>query len=143
MSWGKILLVSYLLFIGGMLFMVVKSFQNDYDLVVEDYYADELKFQDQIDATNNAAIYKDSIALHAAATSLQLKFPVVFNTATSGEVYFYKASNAADDVKQPLKLDVNGMQLFDRTHFKAGFYTVKIKWKKDNIIYYTEKNIRL
>lgn len=143
MSWGKILLVSYLLFIGGMLFMVVKSFQNDYDMVVDDYYADELKFQDQIDATNNASQFKDSIALSAADASLQLKFPAAFYTATSGEVYFYKASNAEDDVKQPLKLDENGMQSFNRTDFKSGFYTVKIKWEKDNINYYTEKNIRL
>ena len=51
MSWGKILLVAYVTFVGVMLFMVVKSFQQDYDLVTPDYYAAELKFQDQIDAS--------------------------------------------------------------------------------------------
>lgn len=143
MSWGKILLVAYITFVGVMLFMVVKSFQNDYDLVTEDYYAAELKFQDQIDATINAASFKDSIVIEQNESFVNIKFPDKFTTSTTGQVYFYKASDAERDFIQPLELDGNGNQQFSRSEFQQGFYVVKISWLKDNISYYTEKDLFL
>lgn len=143
MSWGKILLVAYVTFVGVMLFMVVKSFQQDYDLVTPDYYAAELKFQDQIDASKNAAIYKDSIVIEPTDAAVNLQFPTAFRTSTSGQVYFYKASDSDRDVIQPLELDGSGKQQFNRTTFDKGFYTIKISWTKDNVQYYTEKELYL
>ena len=143
MSWGKILLVTYLTFIGVMLFMVVKSFQQDFDMVNDDYYAAELKFQDQIDATANAAQFADSIIVDRVGETIHVQFPSAFRTATTGELYFYKASDADKDVKQPLLLDGNGNQQLNKSDFSKGFYTVKINWEKNNVKYYTEKELYL
>lgn len=143
MSWGKILLVTYLTFIGVMLFMVVKSFQQDFDMVNDDYYAAELKFQDQIDATANAVQFADSIIVDRVGETIHVQFPSAFHTATTGELYFYKASDADKDVKQPLQLDGKGTQQFNKSDFSKGFYTVKINWEKNNVKYYTEKELYL
>ncbi len=143
MNWGKKILFVYLAFVGVMIFMVVKSFQQDYDLVTPDYYAEELKFQDQIDASNNAAQYNDSIEVSAQQSAVVLQFPAQFAGAATGEVYFYKASNSENDVKQALKLDASGEQSFNRSQFATGAYTVKIKWVYNNTNYYTEKDLFL
>lgn len=143
MNWGRVILIVYLLFVGGMVFMVIKSFNNDYDLVTDDYYAEELKFEDQISASKNAVEFRDSIIINKSAEDVEVQFPSAFKTATTGELHFYKAANADDDIIMPLQLDENGRQVMRRNTINAGFYTVKIKWVKNNINYYTEKTIRL
>lgn len=143
MHWGRKILIVYTAFVGVMIFMVVKSFHNTNDLVTDDYYADELKFQDQINATQNALVYKDSIELKQQGDKVELMFPRAFANATEGQVHFYRASDAKKDVTVALQLDPSGEQQFDRKQFEDGFYTVKISWKKENIAYYTEKNIML
>ena len=43
MSWGTKILIVFILFVGGILFMVIKSSIQKTDLVTTDYYAKELK----------------------------------------------------------------------------------------------------
>lgn len=141
MNWGKKVLFLYLGFAGLMTFMVIMSFRQKTDLVTTDYYAEELIFQQQIDASNNAKPYEDSIVIMQGERDVKINFPAEFHAGTIGEVYFYKASDSDFDHKFPLKLDVNGGQKFDKSTFAKGFYTVKVKWEKDNKKYYTEKSI--
>ena len=49
MNWGYKILLVYLIFILGILFMVFKSSTQKTDLVTTDYYAKELKYQEKID----------------------------------------------------------------------------------------------
>ena len=53
-NWGYKILLVYGLFVIGIMFLVFKSTQQKYDLVQKDYYADELKYQNVIDASQKA-----------------------------------------------------------------------------------------
>lgn len=53
-NWGKGIVMVYVLFVAGMLYLVFQSKQQKLDLVVDDYYQQELKFQGQIDAAQRA-----------------------------------------------------------------------------------------
>ncbi len=143
MHWGKYIIIVYSVFVGLILFMVFKSLHQNFDLVNDDYYEAELKFQDQIDAAKNAAVFTDSILVSENGDQVQLQFPSVFANNTTGQVHFYKASNAKQDVITGLSLNAEGTQAFDKKQFASGFYTVKLNWTKDNILYYAEKNIVL
>lgn len=143
MNWGKKVLFLYLGFAGLMTFMVIMSFRQKTDLVTTDYYAEELIFQQQIDASNNAKPFRDSIFIKSEGDFVNIKFPSDFYSGTSGEVYFYKASDSEYDHKFPLQLDSIGIQQFNKSTFAKGFYTLKIKWEKENKKYYLEKNIVL
>lgn len=50
-NWGKGIVLVYSLFVLGILYLVYQSKQQKLDLVYDDYYAQELMFQNQIDAT--------------------------------------------------------------------------------------------
>ena len=143
MNWGKKVLFLYLGFAGLMTFMVIMSCRQNTDLVTTDYYAEELIFQQQIDASNNAKPFMDSIIIKAEGEMVNIKFPSDFYSATTGEVYFYKASDSEYDHKYPLELNATGMQQFNKSTFAKGFYTLKIKWEKENKKYYLEKSIVL
>ncbi len=143
MDWGKKILFLYIGFATLMTFLVIMSFRQKTDLVTQDYYEEELLFQNQIDATKNAYLYQDSIFITMNAEMVTLQFAQTFTSAATGQVYFYKASNSDFDFKFPLELNSKGIQQFTRNTFAKGFYTVKMQWIKNDISYYLEKNIVL
>ena len=85
MNWGKKVLFLYLGFAGLMTFMVIMSFRQKTDLVTTDYYAEELIFQQQIDASNNAKPFLDSIFINLEGEMVKISFPSNFYSGTSGD----------------------------------------------------------
>lgn len=143
MNWGKGMLLVYVGFVAVILFMVVKSFSSDVDLVAEDYYADELQFQQRIDAETNALHLKDSIKIEVLESSVALIFPAEAQPVGKGEIYFYKASDADADIRMPLQLNAQGVQIVSREKLTKGFYTVKMNWEQSGKSFYVERNIYL
>ena len=45
MNWGYKIMLAYVVFIAGILFLVFKSSSQKVELVTENYYEQELKFQ--------------------------------------------------------------------------------------------------
>ena len=141
MNWGRGMLLVYVGFVGVMLFMVVKSFSNDQQLVTEDYYAEELQFQNRIDATGNALPYADSVQFNVENGNLQLSFPQTLHALKDGQLYFYRASDAKKDIKIPIQLDGSGLQTIQSGALDKGYYTVKMNWILNGKEYYMERNI--
>jgi hypothetical protein len=56
MNWGYKIAITFILFGALIIFMVVKSFQQNIDLVTDDYYQEELKYQQQIDKLENTLL---------------------------------------------------------------------------------------
>ena len=52
--WGYKIMIVYLFFVVGMVVLVIKSTMQKFELVQPDYYADELKYQTVIDASQRA-----------------------------------------------------------------------------------------
>lgn len=143
MNWGKSMLFVYLAFVAGILFMVVKAFGHDFDLVTEDYYAEELRFQNRIDAEKNALPFVDSVSIEVAENSIKLKFPAALAGMQEGKAYFYKASDASEDVHLALQPDATGIVEFGKEQFAKGFYTLKLSWVESGKEYFMQRNIYL
>lgn len=137
------MLFVYLAFVAAILFMVVKSFGHDFDLVTEDYYAEELQFQNRIDAEKNALPYVDSVVIDVAENAVQLQFPASLIDMQSGKAYFYKASDADQDLHLALKPDASGKVQYGKENFAKGFYTLKLSWVKSGKEYFMQRNIYL
>ena len=54
MNWGWKLAIGSALFMAFIIYFVVQSFNDKTQLVSDNYYEHELKFQEQIDAAKNA-----------------------------------------------------------------------------------------
>ncbi|MFZ8343681.1 FixH family protein, partial [Staphylococcus aureus] len=55
MNWGYKLLLAFISFALIIGILVYKSINTKYDLVSTEYYKDELRYQDKIDGSGNAA----------------------------------------------------------------------------------------
>ncbi|MEZ5015127.1 MAG: FixH family protein [Chitinophagales bacterium] len=141
--WGRKILVLYLGFVAMMVFMVVMSFRQSNDLVRDDYYEAELKFQDQINAEKNASSIRDSIHVQTNGNTLTLQFPKQLAGLSGGSVYLYRASSADDDRKAELRLNDEAAQEMDISGMKKGVYTLKLSWDQGADAYYVERKIFL
>lgn len=138
MNWGYRIAIFFLAFITFMLFMLYQCFQQNFDLVAEDYYAQEVAFQKQINQQNNVSKLAQKPSWNIAEKHFELSFP---NTFTEGTIYFFRPSDKALDFGEPLNIDTNGEQQIELNKFKRGIYKVKLNWSDQQESYYIEEQI--
>lgn len=143
MNWGNKLIVVFVLFAALICTMVYKAFQSKPHLVSEEYYKDELRYQDKIDGMANTAKLSDAI-VSQDSTAVTIQLPKELNgNKIIGEVWFYSKTDEGKDKKFPLEVDSTGKQtILKKLLIKTG-YQVKLSWKIDTTNYFTEKEITL
>lgn len=142
MNWGKKILIFYLAFVTGITFLVIKSMHQEQELVMPDYYEQELKYQQRIEEKGRADSLKTHLILKKQSGGISIKFP---NNADSncikGDVWIYCANDQKKDCKKTFKLKTGERNVAIEYKFK-GFRLVKISWECAGIKYYTEDKIK-
>jgi hypothetical protein len=142
MNWGNKILLVIIVFISGMLYLVYRTTQTNFELVEQDYYKQELRYQDIIDGAKSANALGSSIELKQTDAGIVLALPAEMkNRIVTGTVWFYCAYNSAKDKKFTLKPTVEGLQIFSRQEIEPGTYTVRTNWKESGTNYYIEKKL--
>jgi len=141
MTWGTKIVVVFSLFVAGMLYMVIKSSRQNMDLVVPDYYEQELKYQDVIDATHRTQALSEAVSCKVKDDSLLVLFPKEMNgVEIKGELWLYCIADKQKDMKQ--EFSVNKATLhFPLRAFNKGLHEVKISWKANGLSYYHKQKL--
>lgn len=139
MSWGIRITVLYLAFVALILTLVFTCMGEKIELESKDYYAKELKFQNQIDATNNVSSLSVPIEHLVKDKTVELTIPKELLSADfKGEAYFFRPSDSTKDKTIALKPDANGKQLLSDAGFIKGAYKLKISIESNGKSYYKE-----
>lgn len=141
MNWGYKIAIFYTTFAIFIIALVVISFNQKYDLVTEDYYDKELKFQDQIDKQNLVNTNSKQVLWKHENNSLNLTFPATENV--SGEIKLFRPSDAAMDFNVSVMPDSLGNQQIDLKTASKGKYLLQIDWKENDKSYFQENVIIL
>lgn len=139
MNWGKSIFLSFVLFAAFILYMVVKAFQQDIDLVAEDYYAQEIGYQNKLVQKANLVELDERVLLKQVKQSITLEFPQSQNP--EGEIHFYHPSRKIFDKKVPILIDDANIQTINRDDLIAGQYRVHITWKSGGKEYFQQDKI--
>lgn len=141
-NWGVGIAIFYVAFVLATLGTVFLSTLQRTDLVDEDYYENELKYQDKIDSKLRTKQLNQALEFIQGASTIAIKFPEIFkNRSVKGTFHFYKPSNASYDRKIKIVLNADAFQTIDTRNFAKGFWRVKIDWIADDSTYYFEKTI--
>mgnify|MGYP001548583729 CR=1 FL=1 len=141
-GWGTRIAILYIGFVLLMGLMVALCMQQKEDLVSEDYYEKELVFQDRISETKNADALPERITHQITDKNIELNFPSVFKGKNiSGEIIFFRPSDASKDYKTSIQLDANTRQLIPVNNLSKGMYKMQISWKASDTAYYNEETI--
>jgi len=137
MNWGNRIVLAFVLFASFIGYMVVRAFQENFDLVAEDYYAQEIAYQSKLYKLSNAAKNEMEIKIKQTAESIILSFP----ESVEGEIQFYHPSRKMFDRTFPISTLQSLNQTIDKSELVAGSYQVNISWKSDDVDYLQQTRI--
>ena len=143
LNWGHKILVVYLIFVGGILFLAIKSSQQKFDLVHQDYYGAELKYQEVINATRHASELGADLGVLVRGSYLHITLPPTFQKSeTQGEAHLYCIADEKGDMTKQIKSN-NGELVLELLTRMKGNYTLKLTIQNKGVDYYFEKKIML
>jgi nitrogen fixation protein FixH len=141
MNWGKKILIVYIVFVLGIVFMVYKSSTQNSDLVTTDYYAKELKYQEKIDEGKRVSALSGPVEYSIKENALTIKFPKDFaGKQLAGEAVLYCPSDEKKDFKKSFTLKDEPLQM-DIPAGSKGLYELHVSWQDGGVTYYFEKKI--
>ncbi|MCF8255969.1 MAG: FixH family protein [Flavobacteriales bacterium] len=137
LNWGHRIALAYIGFVLFMIGLVVMAFQQKFDLVADDYYAQEIAYQGRIDQMDNAKAKNYTLTVEQSSDEVTLRFP----TASTGvRVQFFRPSDETMDIHRTSEESVMEL-IFLRSDLSSGKYLVKAEWQADGKVYYEEKAI--
>ena len=143
-SWPASIIIAITAFIVFILSYVYKAtFMPAYDhhLVSEDYYKDELNYQQEIDKLNAATNLKENVTINKVENGLLISFPEEFEPSQiKGTIRFQRLSNSKIDFQLPIELKTSDFLIADE-NLVDGRWNVKIEWSVNNNTYLFKEKI--
>jgi hypothetical protein len=142
-NWGTRIAILYGGFVILIVVLVAGSMRQSFDLVAPDYYGQEIKYQQVIDASKNQSALSAPASIYAGAQTVTIDFPAEFiGKEIMGNVQFYSAVNAAWDKVIHINASNNTM-VIPRQGLHNANYKIKLTWNSEGKEYYQETDLNL
>jgi hypothetical protein len=141
-NWGFGIVVTIVLFGIGTFVMVYISMTTTVDLVTEDYYEKELRYEEHIRLVKSTNALDRPVSMDITQEFVTFTFPNVDAPEKySGTVFFFRPSNKRGDFVRTVSVDSSYNQRFLLTDFTPGLWRAKMSWKVGPQEFYSEMPI--
>ena len=141
-SWGNGIVIAFGVFMSVNVITAVYLMNQDVNLVSEDYYDEEIKYQQQIDRMERTSRLEKKQIVSFDGSIFKIKIPKsVLSKRLTGEIYFYRPSNSKSDIKIPLITDTSGVQVIPVERLEKGLWAIKVNWLSIGKEYFSEDRI--
>ncbi len=144
--WPWAIIGALVLFGAGTTALIVVSTSNRSELVSDDYYEQELRFQQQMDrqARTRAEAPGASLRYDAAQDCLLLGLPADHAAKQpAGRIQLYRPSAAREDHTVKLILNAEGRQTIPTAALSRGRWVVRVVWTVDDREFALEEKVDL
>jgi len=130
----------FVIFISYFVYKSLADPKLNHSLVSEEYYKEELYFQDEIDRLENAAKLAQDVKVYKTEAGLNFAFPADFNYKNiTGTIKLQRLDDASLDYNVVLSL-ADLTYLIPNKYLVKGRYNLKLNWDHNGIPYqYKEK----
>jgi hypothetical protein len=97
MNWGKSIFWVFVAFAVGIGYLVYRATQTQFELVEDDYYEQELSFQDQINQAQRAIDQHLTVKSWRGSEAAIIQIEGAKGPVSGGKVWFYDAQNRSND----------------------------------------------
>ncbi len=132
-------MISFMIFILSFVYKSIAVDQYQHELVSEDYYRDELHYQEEINKLNNSKTLEEDIQLSNVEKGIIVKFPEeIAANEISGLIHFQRLSNMKLDFSEEILLEGHE-QLIPEEKLVSGKWSIRIEWNhgKEAYLYKT------
>lgn len=123
-------------------FIVWASRQRE-DLVSENYYDKEVRYQQQLDQMNRAQPLQSQIAVayDAVLQNIVITLPAGQALKAVGQIRLYRPSDARLDRDLPLAVDAAGLQRLDAKDLSQGLWKVRVRWNVGGEDFFVDRSV--
>jgi len=143
-NWGTGIVIAFIGFIAFIMYFVVSMNINDkykHDLVTEEYYKEELAFQNDIDKLNNAKTLETDITYNKTEKGLVIEFPKHLDVEKiTGKMFLYRPSNKQLDFETSISLSKSHLLIPDK-RLVDGRWNIKVDWQYNGKSYLYKASI--
>ena len=143
-NWGTGIVLAFIGFISFIMYFVISMNINrkyDHDLVTEDYYKQELQFQNEIDKESNAKTLEENIGWEKTNEGIIIKFPKTLKTEKiTGKVFLYRPSSKQFDFETTISLSNHNLLIPDN-RLLDGRWNIKVDWQYNGKSYLFKQQI--
>lgn len=144
--WAVGITAVIVVFLVATITVVLIVSQQDYHLVTQNYYEKDRGYQDEIDTRERtrALAEKPRLELDPTAKVCILHFPARPRyDGITGELLFYRISDAAGDSRHAIALDAQGRQYVSVSALRTGQWIAKLRWSEAGVNYALEQRMYL
>jgi len=143
-NWGIGIVLAFIAFISFIMYFIISMNTNDkyaHDLVTEDYYAQELEYQNDINKEVNAKDLAENISWKKTEEGVMIIFPKALKAENiSGKVFLYRPSNKQLDFETQISLSNHNLLIPDK-RLLGGRWNIKVDWQYNGKAYLFKKEI--
>ena len=142
--WLISITVFFVLLIGAIVSFILFANRHREELVRPDYYAEEMRFQLQLDRLNRTQPIRDRIAISfdPGERAVRIALPVGTDLpSVVGEIHLYRPSNSRLDRKMRLTLDAHGIQRINAAGLRPGLWKVRVQWTVEGREYFLDETV--
>ena len=123
-------------------FVIWASHQRE-DLVAQNYYDNEVRFQKQLDQMNRTQPLESQVAVayDAVLHNITITLPAAQAANAVGQIKLYRPSDASLDRSVPLAVNRNGVQQLDAKSLPTGLWKIRVQWSVDGEEFFFERNV--
>ena len=136
MNWGHKITIAIALFMGYILYLVYLTFQQNIDLVADDYYQQEIAYQDVINKSDNYHLLENELSITQTDSNIVISFPHSDTTKLEGSLIWFRPSEAKKDIIFPIN---SNKLLIPVAKLLKGVYKIKATWTVDTTSYFNEQ----
>ena len=142
-NWGSGIAIFYTLFVVIMVFMVVRASQTDINMVQDNYYDQDLNYE-QFRKSRQNGMQDGVLAINyrSEVKNVAIQFPQDEKNIR-GSVQFYRPSDQGLDKSMDISLDEKNLMEVAVDKFPAGYWKVVVKWDISGKSYYREEQLVL
>jgi hypothetical protein len=144
MNWGYRIAIGFTAFCLVTIGVTIYLMNQKVDIVTDNYYEKELKYQEQLDKVARTRALKESVEITNTGKELIIKFPNLPDKNQSKDlISLYRPSDDSKDVKIPVLTDTSRIQVVSVDRLVKGYWKVKINWTSGGSEYYYESVFNL
>src|SRR5690606_40463241 len=136
--------LSFIAFIRFIMYFIITMNVNkkyDHDLVIENYYQQELEFQNDINKQLKGNNLDENITWSKTDEGIIISFPKAFEpNLITGNVFLYRPSNKQFDFETSISLSEHTLLIPDE-RLLDGRWNIKVDWQYDGNSYVFKKEI--
>lgn len=139
MNWGYRIAIGFITFCLITIGVTVYLMMQKVDIVTDNYYEKELKYQEQLDKVARTRALKETMEITNTGKELIIKFPNVPDKNQNKDfISLYRPSDNTKDVKIPVLTDSSRTQIVSVERIARGYWKAQINWTSGGSEYYYE-----